>query len=135
MSDSRSDEGLFMMMILGVLVAVALIVWKFSTFFGLNMETGGTVLWHMVKLALLAGFLWWAGDMFDPIRPGNTWPILAALFWACWWPALDYRAGLQYPSFFGEMPTVWWNAWYTKWGIFAAIIALGYGFKKWRDGE
>lgn len=135
MSNNGNNDGLIVMLIVGAIAVIALVVWEFSTFFGLDMETGGKVLFRLIVLAVLTALLWKLGEDFDPIQPGNTWPILVALFLACWWPALDYRASLQYPAFFAEMPTVWWDAWYTKWGMSAAAIVLGYWFKNWRDDD
>ena len=133
-NNSRSDDSWILLAIGGVVAVVAYIVWQFSTFLGLDMSSGASVFGRLVALVILAGVSWKFGDDFEPIRPGNIWPILLALLWSCWWPALDFWASKQFPSFFNsDEVSIWWDAWYTKWSVFAAIIGLGYLVKKMLD--
>ena len=106
---------------------IALVIWKFSTLFGLDMSSGGAVFLRHVLLVAMVVVSWKFGDDFAPIRLGNVWPILLAGLWSCWWPALDYWANQQRPAFLGsDVATIWWAAWYTKWFGFVTIIGLGY---------
>ncbi|HHW4675291.1 MAG TPA: hypothetical protein ACQGQW_08935 [Xylella fastidiosa subsp. pauca] len=57
----------------------------------------------------------------------STWPILLALAWACFWPALNYWSS---QTLFGRFDTPWWATWYTKGGVLFAIIGLGYLINK-----
>jgi hypothetical protein len=130
-NNSRSDNSWIPLAIGSVVAIIAYIIWQFSTFFGLDMSSGASVFGRLVVLLILIGVSWKFGDDFEPIRPGNIWPILLALLWLCCWPALDFWASKQVPSFFNsEEVSIWWDAWYTKWGVFAALIGLGYWIKK-----
>jgi hypothetical protein len=102
----------------GTLVAtIAFVVWQFSTFFGLDISTGGSVFGRLVAIVVATGAAWKFGEDFDPIRLGNIWPILLALLWCCWWPALDFWENQQQPSFMRtDEVSIWWDAWYRKWG-------------------
>ncbi|MDG5823618.1 hypothetical protein MRX58_08695 [Xylella fastidiosa subsp. pauca] len=57
----------------------------------------------------------------------KIWPILLALAWACFWPALNYWSS---QTLFGRFDTPWWATWYTKGGVLFAIIGLGYLINK-----
>lgn len=130
-NNSRSDDSWILLAIGSVVAIIAYIIWQFSTFFGLDMSSGASVFGRLVVLFILVGVSWKFGDDFEPIRFGNIWPILLALLWSCCWPALDFWASKQFPSFLNsEEVSIWWDAWYTKWGVFAAFIGLGYLVKK-----
>jgi hypothetical protein len=76
------------------------------------------------------------GHEIEIISFGTVWPILLATFWIVWWPPLDYWAAKEFSSFMRmEDKELWWNAWYTKWGVLAAILGGGYGLKKWRSAR
>lgn len=127
MSNNNNDDSAIFLAICAVVGGIAFVVWQFSTFFGLDMSSGGSVFLRLFLLVALVGASWKFGDDFDPIRLGNVWPILLAGLWCSWWPALDYWASQQRPAFLGaDVATVWWAAWYTKWLGFIAIIGLGY---------
>lgn len=126
-NNSRGDDRWTILVIGGVVAIVAYIIWRFSTFFGLDMNSGTAVFGRLVTLVVLVGASWKFGDDFELISLENTWPVLLALLWSCWWPALEFWASnpsLPFKS--EEVPTIWWNAWYTEWAVFVAIIALGY---------
>ncbi len=127
---SSSDDSWIVWVVIAILGVGAYVVWQFSTFFGLDINTGGSVLLRMVGLAGLIAGSWKLGDDIDLFRLGNVWPILLGLLWGCWWPALDYWAAQQMPSFLQEEATVWWDAWYTQWGVLVAIIGVGYLIRK-----
>ncbi|WZK83672.1 hypothetical protein AAEJ51_13415 [Xanthomonas oryzae pv. oryzicola] len=141
MNTNRSEDGWIIFAIGGVVALFACFVWKFSKIFGLDMNAGASVLFRLVLLAALVGCAWWFEGDFEIIELRKTWPIFLALFWACWWPALDYwssQSGLGFialaydqssPGLIGSN-TFWWAAWYTKWGIFSAILGLGYLIKR-----
>ena len=131
MSNHNNDDSWIFLVIGAIVAAIAFVVWQFSTFFGLDISTGGAVFGRLVALVVVTGAAWKFGEDFDQIRLGNIWPILLALLWCCWWPALDFWAIQQRPSFFNpEEVSIWWAAWYTKWGVFAAILGAGYTGKK-----
>ena len=131
MSNNNNDRSWVLLVIGAIVAAIAFVVWQFSTFFGLDISTGGAVFGRLVALVVLTGVAWKFGEDFDPIQLENIWPILLALLWCCWWPALDFWASQQRPSFFNpEEISIWWAAWYTKWGVFAAILGAGYTGKK-----
>ena len=130
-SNSNNDDSWIFLVIGAIVAAIAFVVWQFSTFFGFDITTGGTVFGRLVALVVLTGVAWKFGEDFDPVQLGNIWPILLALLWCCWWPALDFWASQQRPSFFNtEEVSIWWAAWYTKWGVFIAILGAGYTGKK-----
>ncbi len=142
MSTNRRGDNSWIMVVIGAVVALfAYLVWQFSTLFGLDMGTGVTVFFRLLMLVAIVGAAWWFSNGYDIIRLGNIWPIVLALFWVCWWPALDYWStgtGLRFsaPAYGRASPgpisvdAVWWAAWYTKWGILVAILGLGYLWKK-----
>lgn len=131
MNNDNNDSSWIILVFGAIVAAVAIIVWKFSTSFGLDISTGGTVFGRLVALVVVAWVSWKFGDDFDPVRPGNIWPILLALLWSCWWPALDFWEGQQRPIFLSpDEVSIWWATWYTKWGGFAAILGFGYLGKK-----
>ena len=129
MSQVDSEDGWILFVICVALAAF--IVWKFSPYLGLDMFTGGLVLARLAVLVLLAGLSWKVANDFPLLGPGTVWPLLLALLWLCWWPALDFWAakGLSpFPVHEDELP--WWDAWYTKWGALVGIAACGYLVKK-----
>jgi hypothetical protein len=94
-----------------------------------NTDNGRLVV--LVVVAWMAWMSWKFGDDFDPVRLGNIWPVLLALLWWCLWPALDFLAVQERPSFFNpDDVSIWWATWYTKWGGVAAILGFGYLGKK-----
>lgn len=129
MSKVDSEDG-WILFVIGVALA-AFIVWKFSPYLGLDMATGGLVLARLAVLVVLTGLCWRLADDFPRLRPGAVWPILLALLWLCWWPALDFWAVKALPASLlreGDFP--WWASWYTKWGVLAGIAAWGYLARK-----
>jgi hypothetical protein len=134
MSRNGNDDSWIAVAIVLVIAVCALAVWQFSTTFGLDMRTGASVLVGLVLLAVATGICWKFGDDFPlPVDLATVWPILLGLLWVCWWPALDYWAAQQYPSFFqSDVVDVWWSAWYTKLGGLIALIGGGFGLKFWR---
>lgn len=117
--------------LLGILVFV-IISWQFKELLGLRSpEASMQIILNYIILFILIGVsVFFGGDLAGP---GRLWPVFLAIGWACFWPALNDWADQSYPTFLGEAYAPWWNAWYTKLGILAGIIALGYTFKKWRD--
>lgn len=110
---------------------IAYMVWTFANAFGLDFRTGASVLGRLTALAVVLAVCWRFGEDFELLHLGNAWPVLLALFWACWWPALDYWAASEHPTFFEpEDVGVWWSAWYSKFSGAILLIAGGYGIKK-----
>jgi len=137
---SENDDSLVMLVIFGIAAFIMFCVWKFSTALNLDLSTGGSVIFRMVVVLGLTGISWKFGDDFWVIALENTWPILLALFWWSWWPALDFWSNpiplsseFLPPGFdrIRETP-IWWAAWYTKWGVSAFILGAGYLWNKTR---
>ncbi len=117
-------------------------VWQFSNTFGLDMATSFSVIWRLVIFAVLVGAALYSSNSHssDIFKLGNTWPLLLGFFWICWWPALNFWAANEIPSFIDrglagipDSASVWWDAWYTKWGGFFGIVVIGYIVKKMLD--
>jgi hypothetical protein len=121
--------------VLAVAALCALGIWRFSQAFGLDMSTGFSVVVRLLAVAVAAGLALYASSSysFDMFRLGNTWPILLAMLWVAWWPALDYWAAQEVPTFLRDTTSVWWDAWYTKAGGIICIVGLGYLIKKMLD--
>jgi hypothetical protein len=131
-TQNRSDDSWILLVAILVFGGIAFAVWQFSTLFGLDMSTGASVMFRLMLVAALAAGSWKFGDDVDLIRLGNVWPVLLGLVWVAWWPALDYwaaHAGYRL-SLSDEDVTVWWNAWYTEFGVLVAIIGGGFLTKK-----
>lgn len=126
-NNAGNDAGFALLALAGV---VALIVWKFSTTFGLDFATGASVLTRLVIWAVTLAGAWWLGRESGMFGPGLVLPVALALLWVCGWPALDYWATQEYPSFYqpGDV-SVWYDAWYTKAGGAVVALAGGYGLK------
>lgn len=67
------------------------------------------------------------------IHLGKSWPLLLALFFLCWWPALVFWASHQSPRLWatGEAE-FWWDAWYAKLALLMGGVA-GYALNLWRE--
>ncbi len=115
----------------GVVVVVAVIgflLWTFSDLLGLDVATGTQLLLSLIVVAVVFIALTWWLNIFEA---ADVAPAALAGVWFCCWPAMTYWAAALVPPFArsGADPTVWWNAWYTKWGVLAAILAVGYGWR------
>ncbi|HDR9202753.1 TPA: hypothetical protein QDB48_004108 [Burkholderia vietnamiensis] len=129
---NRSDNDLAFLLIILIGGGIAFAVWKFSTACGLDIATGASVMMRLaIPIALGAAALKFC-DYYDMFSFGNVWPVLLGLVWFAWWPALDYWAAHAEGSFslYDESVTVWWNAWYTEFGVLAALVGGGYFVKK-----
>ncbi|ALR06259.1 hypothetical protein XFHB_04695 [Xylella fastidiosa] len=123
---NSNDSGIFLL-ICAIVAVIGLVIWKFSTFLGLDMATGAPVFLSLIIVAgLFIVSLIFGGD-WEIIHIRKIWPILLALAWACFWPALNYWSS---QTLFGHFDTPWWATWYTKGGVFFAIIGLGYLINK-----
>lgn len=117
---------------IGIAIAVSvLFVWMLSSTSGLNVTASGSVLSRLIVLLVISGLSWMLGDDSPLVGLRNLFPILFALLWWCWWPALDLWTSKD-PSvlFHYEDVSVWRGAWYTKWSGFAFIFYFGYVLKK-----
>lgn len=130
---NRNDNDLALLLVILGGGSILFCVWWFSTTFGLDMSTGGKVMGLLaIPIALGAASLKFFDDYYDMLRFGNVWPVLLGLVWLAWWPALDYwaaHAGYRL-SLYDEDVTVWYNAWYTEFGVLAALIGGSYFAKK-----
>lgn len=133
-TDNSEGKEFISILVFGILVFAGA-AWMFSSVFGFDMSTGAKVLGSLLFLSFTLGLSVW-GRLYDEhntylVHPGNIWPILLAMLWGCWWPALDFWASRTLGPFSSH--TIWWAAWYTKYGVFFAIIFIGYGIKwLWR---
>lgn len=124
----REDSWLLFVAVVALATFVA---WKFAAYLGLDVAVAGSVLARLAVLAVLTGLSWMLAGDIPALGPKAVWPFLLALLWLCWWPALDFCAAQELsPSSSYEETLPWWAAWYTKWGVLAGLIALGYLVKK-----
>lgn len=117
---------------LGMAVALsALVAWMLSATSGLNVPASGAVLARLVTLVVVTGLCWMLGGASPLIGLRSLSPILYALLWWCWWPALDLWTSKElFVLFHYEDISVWRGAWYTKWGGFAFVYFAGVMLKK-----
>lgn len=137
LSNSKNDDaGLYAALVILLFGAIAAGIWKFGQTFGLDFSTSVSVLGRLVVVGLLvAASMYFGADAYGAgqyIGFSKVWPLLLAALWWCCWPALDYRASQFLPSFLPEA-TVWWDEWYTKWGVLVGIVGVGYALKHWLD--
>lgn len=126
---SNRGDGSWIGFVAIILAAVFFyVLWLFAKAFGLDIKTSFSVIGRHVVFIILVVAAYYSSDFgLDIFRIGNAWPILLGILWTCWWPALDYWAIKDVPSFVdAEIISVWWDAWYTKWGVLASIVGLGY---------
>ena len=127
MSRNNNDDDWIFWAIAFAIGLLALLIWQFSEFFGLDFSTGSKVFFQLFLFVLGLGAVIKFGSPYGPVNFGNTWPIFLGWFWVCWWPALAYWAGKEIPSFLDPDTTkVWWNAWYTRWGVLSLLVGGGY---------
>lgn len=125
----NNDNSFWGWVLVGVVAVIVYTIWQFSTYFGLDMHTGFTVFGSMAVIGVLV-FLSLYCD-YDILRLGNTWPLLLAALFMSWWPALDFWASKDIPSFLDpESVSIWWDTWYFKWGTLVSIAGAGYFLKK-----
>ncbi|AIC13901.1 hypothetical protein [Xylella fastidiosa] len=127
MNYNRNSNNSGAWVILLLIGALILPVWGFSALLGLDMQSGGSFLLGLIivgALFIVSSFFRGVGEI---IHLRKIWPIILALAWACFWPALNYWSS---QTFFGHFDTPWWATWYTKGGVFFAIIGLGYLINK-----
>lgn len=132
MSNRNDNDLALLVIILGGVIVLAFVRW-FSSTLGLDMSTGASVMWRLaIPIALGAAALKFFDEYDNTFRFGNIWPVLLGLVWIAFWPALNYWAAHGESSFSltDEAVTVWYNAWYTEFGVLAAIIGSGYFIKK-----
>ncbi|RWA37726.1 hypothetical protein XfCFBP8078_05675 [Xylella fastidiosa subsp. multiplex] len=125
---NSNDSGA---VVIGVIVLISLAIWGaiwgFSTLLGLDTDIGAPV---FLRLLIVIGLFFVSlifGRDWEIIHFRKIWPILLALAWTCFWPALNYWSS---QTLFGHFDTPWWATWYTKGGVLFAIIGLGYLINK-----
>jgi hypothetical protein len=107
---------------LGGMAVLAVVAWHFLT----DMSAGMEVFLRLFSLIAAAAYL--ASSFRNSSILADNWPLLLALLWACLWPALEFWGRTPSP-FDSHDATLWWAAWYTRWGGFVGMIGLGYGLK------
>ncbi|MQQ99074.1 hypothetical protein [Glaciimonas soli] len=113
-------------------------VWQFSSWFGIDMPTGGEIIIGWIVTTVLAGAILRFGNKYKQIRFKKTWPIILALFWLFFWPALNFWSSKAGPGSvmshdssleLTSLNTQWFSTWYTKLGGLVIIAAI-WGFVK-----
>lgn len=128
MSDNNRNDGPFLAAALLLIVGVAC-VWWFSDTFGLDFRTSAQVMALHLVVGAMAWVSWRFGE-YSLFSFSNAWPALLGLVWMCWWPALEHWSLAAQTAFYQtEAPTIWWAAWYTKFGVLVLLVGGGYGFK------
>lgn len=133
---TRSDNSLSGMIIVGLSLFFVYLVWQFSKILGLDMATGFKVIVGLVMFSILLGISLYCSNSYswELFSLKNTWPVLLGVLWMSFWPALDHWATKTVPPFFHtDDATVWWAAWYTKWGGLLGLVGLGYLVKNMLD--
>lgn len=125
----RGNDDTVLALIIIAALAVLAVVWKFSTWLGLDMATGAKVL---LTLAIASG-IYIACLKFELIQFGKTWQLYTASVWFSFWPALDRWAIQDAAPFRAEESVAWFAAWYTKIGVLVLVIGAGYLVNKMRD--
>ena len=133
MSDKQSSNDATMALILVGCMIVFLILSAISAWAGLDISTTFKLIVAFGISTVIAVALVYAGHVdwhapwaffCDPVCVALLW--LSAL-WVFFWMALDYWAtgGFRQSefSYLREFSTVWWNAWYFRWGVLIALIA------------
>lgn len=123
----NSQPDLVVLGVGAVVIIGFLIISKFSAALGLPSSAGGPtllmlLLWVVSLVACLAYLRDWH----------RYWsPVLFALFWAAWWPAIDVWALGGLPEQFRNMDsfeTPWWATGYSKWGGLLLCGVVAYVF-------
>jgi hypothetical protein len=123
-------EDRWILFVIGV-ASAAFLACKFSVYFRLSRDVAGVVFSWMAVLAVLTRLCSTLKGDFPRLRPRKIWPILLALLWMCWWPALDFWAGQSMAPSPGHAPVLpWWATGYAKWGGLAGILTLGHLARK-----
>ncbi|MDD0942074.1 hypothetical protein [Xylella fastidiosa] len=108
-----------------LIVAIIIVIFGFSKLLGLDPQSGGILLLGLIIVGALSIALIYFFDGLEGIF--LTWPILLALVWEFFFPALKYWSS---QTFFGLLDPPWWTTWYANIGIFFGIIGLGYLINK-----
>lgn len=124
--NNNDDAILFILLV--ILGVGAYGVWQFSTYFGLDMPTGFSVLLRLGGVAIATGLFIKVLDM----SLKNTWPLILAGLFMAWWPGIDYWS-THLPSMpdasmveYGVVAQVWWSTgWFKVLGLIG-IVGGGY---------
>lgn len=132
---SSSDDSVFWLVAATIAVGLGSFTWLLSKWLSVDTETAIKTLAGLMTLFLLIAASVWLSRDYPVFGIGTVWPVFLALGWACFWPALDFwshppdsKNVLAYSeSLFRTLHTPkWWAEWYTKWGVFIGILAIGY---------
>lgn len=136
MSNNNDDGSFYALMAFLIFGGIAFVIWKFGQTFGLDFATSASVLGRLVVVGIaVVAALYFGSDSYgigEYIGFSKIWPLLLGAFWWCGWPALDYKAAQLVPSFLPDA-SVWWDEWYTKWGVLLGLVGGGYALKRWLD--
>ncbi len=119
----NSDAVLFI--IIAIAAFIGFICWKFSQAMGLDIETGAKLFLGLIVVGGITTALLYFG-LFNAF-----WPVVLAVLWLFFWPALDYWSTEKVPYFAlnPHIEKAWWAAWYTKAGGLIILLGGGYLYK------
>ncbi|WP_066338963.1 hypothetical protein [Azohydromonas lata] len=118
---SNADPVLFL--IVAVVVAAAFGIYQLASTLGLDFKTMLGVLLLSATVVALAGLCVYFGRDAEFVHISETWPLLLALEYMAWWPAMNVWAAGPLSAYMPDFyPVVWWNAWYTRAGVLAVCI-------------
>lgn len=113
------------------LVAIACLVIFASKWLGINLDTSLRLVARLLVMTCLTGLILYISlshsSSWSMFALGNTWPLLLGGYWVCFWPVLEYKASMDATAFIEG--GIWWNAWYTKWGVLFTSVFGGYALK------
>lgn len=120
---NRHDDALPVLILISiVLVGLAcfMIVRNVSGLLHLDMASCAWFLFNVAIFLLTVVIV-----LLKDWAPERMWPLLLVGLWLCIWPAIKYWASSHTP--FENFETVaWWGAWYTRWGVLAALLGSSY---------
>ncbi|WP_124633946.1 hypothetical protein [Burkholderia cenocepacia] len=134
MNRQYGDSGAIVLVIFVAVVVVSLVA-RFSSILDLDFDVTLSMFFRFVMLACSIGVAWWACNQLNVDGVKCIAPVALALFWGCWWPALDFWAGqseagmsaMAYaPLSAADSTSVWWDSWYVKGGGLVGLSGVGY---------
>ncbi|QRR07706.1 hypothetical protein FPJ27_15755 [Burkholderia sp. MS455] len=131
------DESGVVVLTTFIVLVIAGLMWKFSAALGVDFLAAVSIFLRVSALAISVAVACWVFGRLNISCIKYIGPIALALFWVCWWPALDFwatqsdvfRALGSTSSDFNSSNSIWWDAWYVKGGVFFALLGTGYSVR------
>jgi hypothetical protein len=121
--NSNADPVFFLIVV--VVAAIAFGIYQLAGAMGLDFKTMFGVLLMSATVLAVAGACLYFGRDAEFLHISETWPLLLALEYMAWWPAMNIWAAGPLRSYMPDLyPAVWWNAWYTRAGVLALCIGV-----------